>query len=952
MDYSTWKALHKIAGKMRPNDELVPKMGIVPKPPASGVSTNQYLQYIGGGEDTRARVALRKQQLRREQLRRDQLQKSRDTWNKNTKFNMKQMPIVGKGPGQHSASYVNEWWRRWEKYNLDNAIKAHFGSNLRSVSPEALAQFRESERAKHPEWWDRKWVQQQLANSYAQGLQDLKKNTGRFKNYNFWDRNRSILGNLNILGNLGASIFEGPAVDEEWLAKEYKKGRTNDAFQNALLDWRHNAIQGTAAKTLTDMELGLLSGQHVSSSILGGAAGIISKPLQRITGKTFEQVMSPEGWTANDYANEYGRLAEEQYGPDAARRRERWLRTAGAAGRAVGTTGNVIAMGKIMTPIEGALGMAAGSAPVARLGKYVAPVAQMVLGGLSSAASNVPLASTGQGIKAVGDIITLGGKDYEGAKGLVSGAFNVVGDTMEFMPLWGIHSWKYKAPIMGGKLIGAKIPGVRRLVAWLSAHPKIENTAWKSYMWYNLAMRPVMENMGTSMLRNNDVWLTHEDAGKTKAAIDESIKNLETNPEFFKYVQQWLGNSKLTLDEAKKMMPELYTQDLANQSRLTAYFLVDPKFNWMGASQTQIVKHWTSFSPEERSTAKTRSYRALVAKGGPIDYSVFTDPDLTSENRMSLLKLYLMGEDKATGGNLWKQITSSEPKTLARVMGVSSDARQTVAKFMSVELQNMLNGSSTLNSDNISNNGKTDALLNVVLDKLTPEDYGIAVAPLNYATPDQIINLYKSAGATAYAPLKEIAQNTILNRLAWDGNFAGQFIPKWVGAVEDGVGISDESAAMLMSYMKGIVNPRTFIKQMSNDTLVNFERFYLSNKGKEMFGDIKGANQDRWTQELVREAKSRSLGLIWRNPLKYMPIVSELYAKSKGYEGLGNMLGKPIAFYPLLSMLLLGGTWLIGNLISSDDKEEDSGDDKMTNAKLLSKMVKQRELASNEALGF
>jgi hypothetical protein len=479
--------------------------------------------------------------------------------------------------------------------------------------------------------------------------------------------------------------------------------------------------------------------------------------------------------------------------------------------------------------------------------------------------------------------------------------------------------------------------GVEDLVVALADGKKPDEGILGSFQGVRTKM--VIKPILNAVFNKFDSTATMLHAGDALAQQNASMDEMMSDPEGVAQMKVSFGMPNATDEELRAVLPMMMSANRYQNSYDSALRDLDKNFDWDGCTPEEYNAKWNSFTPKQRADALFKAFRNDAVTGGYIAPAVFTDPNLSQEQKQRLLSMYLQSEDNANGGTLVGQMFRGSERVALDAMRKSPQARQACIAYASGIVSDALQDPSKLSDVGAG------SVATAVLNELTPDELEQVMSPLASATPGQVLSLQKSLQANADSPVAQAGKDVIMRRLQSDGNFASQFIPQFTSAIRDGQGISQHDMdKMLKMVDNGGVDE--MMGSMDDDSFFRFARWALSSEGSGMLDGLSGERGQMIKGVFEEAAKSRMWDAVKRNPLKNLPAAVGLWFKSQGWDSLGNFAGNPGLFYGIMALLIGGAVWLGGSLFGEDD-DDYIGD--ASDAVRVSK--KQREILSKELFG-
>ena len=147
-----------------------------------------------------------------------------------------------------------------------------------------------------------------------------------------------------------------------------------------------------------------------------------------------------------------------------------------------------------------------------------------------------------------------------------------------------------------------------------------------------------------------------------------------------------------------------------------------------------------------------------------------------------------------------------------------------------------------------------------------------------------------------------------------------RFIPQYASYIKNGS--MSEGSSRVMDYMQD----KDWWAKADMDSIKDFVRWVYSDEGREKLGQSKGGGEVM--EKITGAVKDGLIDKLKDNPLMLNQVAS-IWLYSKGMDTLGDFAGNPLLFYGTVALTLVGGTALLGSLLSggSDDDEKRSDED-------------------------
>jgi len=828
-------------------------------------------------------------------------------------FNMNIVPF--EDDGQHNKAYVDEWWKRRKDYFYNEKYKQYAG--MTSV----LDKLWEAESRRNPELWDRAAAEK----AHKEIVDEANRIVGP---NNFWRRKGYRLLNLGVPSIGGEAI--GNALYNKWVSDTAAKPNISGYKALALQREIHRRMQDP----LDEQDRRLTAAMHLSSQAGNGLGlGLVTKVMSGGTRNDWSEGIAGEGATADNLAREYGQKYAEKYGEEAAKKAEMWLRLGGTGMYAAGAAGVSALGGAALKPLQAATQAYTWAKPLGM-------AAKLGVTGLSSYNTWRPWST---GFENLGTSLATGGYNRAAA------VSNVASDFARSMPVYAMSAaasapvlarlgltpyvnpgtaFTHPLKFMAADLVTGPTDFLADSVNAMRTGQKLD-PGMALGNWNNM----IFHGANKFLSGKSDAWATMYNAGAADKELQDTLDSIDRDPKILEQYREALGVPDITADELKEYLTQTASSQRQQNMEYQVLHAIDPKQNWDSMSPEEAQAIYAKYPPEFRAKKKFEVYRNEAVRGGAMDTSMFSDTELSPEQRQQLLKDYIMSVDNANGGTLIGQMVRGEKQVLRDAMASSPEVRSAVIAYGQGAVADALSKGSA---------GPLPAAAKDVLSMMKPDELQAVMAPLNYASVDQIMDLQRGGSLADLGNIKPVAEQAIMNRLQKDGDFAAKFIPQFANAMAEGVNLTDEdksTAAALLSNM----DPDEMFSNMSDDQFIDTARFMLGNNGQ----FLEGMPQEQANElqlKFTSAARSRMWEAVKSNPLKNMPIAASLWAKSNGWDMLGSVAENPWAFYGIAAALLLGGVWLTSGLFGRDDSSRSIATNTANDAELLSRMGQQRSL--------
>lgn len=749
--------------------------------------------------------------------------------------------------------------------------------------------------------------------------------------------------------------------------------------------------------TLTRQEAGAahLEGQLFDST-LGVVVNPVLRHLPgNMKRQDFAQWMT--GRSTDEQAMDYTQMAVEDFGEEAGRRAAQWLRAAGLVTYVAGAVGSSILGGMALKAVGGGLqvlnaahGATTALAPVSR-GMQIAngvyngvrmaqpmsrgAAAMHVLGnGLWNAAKAVPSAQRlAGGLHATSQLVTEGGMTNNKWRQGAGNILDMASDIAAYGPAFEA----------GGAMLGAAgtatglagrftVPGMR----WASSVTDITGRPVTGFMEAaaKLAYRGVVKDIGygikngiisdgvaltegrkpyghiyqryapfmtwhlpsmigAPILSKNDNMATMINAGKAMEMQQQVMDQYMADPDFVAQMKMQMGDPNMPDSKVREILPEILAGERYENTMMAVCQKLDDKFDWAKATPEEYKAKWDSFTPEQKADATYSVYRGEAVMGGYVSPVMFSDKNLSQEQRKNLLKLYIQSEDNANGGTIVGQAFRGGQRVALDAMKNLPQTRKAVISYAQGVVRDMLEDPTKMGGMDMDDDTKQ------ILEALSATERQEIMQPLMTATPEQIMALQRSMKTSPGSPLARAGEEVIMDRIRTDGNFAAEFLPEYAKGVQNGDGISPEDSARMLEFAKSM-DPDTLFASMDDDKFRSFTRWALDGSKGGMLDDMPEDERAEFMAKFTDAAKTRVWDMVKKDPLRNMPVAASMWAASKGWTSVGAALDNPMVFYGTLALLLTGLAWLGGGLFSDTDE----GDAVVDNRQAVALSDRQREL--------
>ena len=415
------------------------------------------------------------------------------------------------------------------------------------------------------------------------------------------------------------------------------------------------------------------------------------------------------------------------------------------------------------------------------------------------------------------------------------------------------------------------------------------------------------------------------------------MKELDDPAKQQQYIREWGLPQDSTPEQVKQFAESVY-MPIARTTQLNARTmqLLDPSVKWDTMSpeqQEQTIQQGIAsgkYTEKQLIDAQYGSAYGDMLMGAGADLSALDNPDFTPEQRKKLIKAFIVAEHQRTGG--WKITEALAPgMTLKNTMDKSPEAKQAVVAYTRGALQDIVDGKVDPSSVDVGeltgvlNKLSQDEVDNMFMHVSTDEEgYTHITGAMATCSAEQALDLISKGGSAlgADGKVRKAYTNALQLRMMYDSNFIADYIPALSGALEGGMNLSKEELSDAFTQIVDSLDPTETLNSMDDDHVFKLARFITSAEGQsklEGLGEQGEALRQAWTDA----AQQRVVGAAMSSPLKGMPLLASLWAKSKGWEGAGSLLGNPLCFWMMALLVIGGGLWLGKSMLGgSSDKQK------------------------------
>lgn len=787
---------------------------------------------------------------------------------------------------------------------------------------------------------------------------------------------KGVTGVMNTLGTARDMVLARNYVDKDWV----RHVNAQPLSGNPVIRARQMAYRETLANKVNPMASALRrqehAGGHLEGSFINGAVGWAVNPvMKRLPGgarnNDLTQLMT--GMDTNQQATGYRLAYADDFGDDAARKAEIWLRTAGMGAYVGGAALSAYATGGLSAKMQAAARSLGAGGTAARLGG-------IGLNTLNSYRRWQPIA---EGLHQAGRLADEGGLAQNGKQRMAGMLFDMGGDFASSMPVFaaseglvgmGVKALRNtgmansaitsaqgalaKLPYAGGDKVTSALRNTARYIGKdvaqgismglsqdmesLSDGQRPQGSVLDRYtngLFTGMVLKPALRGF----LDKFDATATMAHAGEGSASQMQSINELMSDPEALQQFKDGLGDPGMSDEDAYNAMPQMLAAQRYENSFQSALASLDKKFDWAGCTPEEYKAKWESYTPEQRGEALFRAFRNDAVSGGFMSQEVFTSPDLTQEQKKQLLVEYLQSEDNATGGTLVGQMFRGSKNVALSAMRNSKGARAACVAYASGLVKDAIDNPKGFDPTAMDDTAKA------VMDELSADEMRQVMAPITNASPERILEMQQALGVGTDSRFAEAGKAAIVQRMATDGNFAAEFIPRYTEALQNSQGISDADSAKMTGIL-GKEDIQGMFETMDDDKFTAFARWALSGKGMDAMAGMGDAQNEELKAQFTEAARQRAWQAVRSNPIKNMPTMAGLWMQSKGWNGMASMMSNPMVFYGITALLLGGAVWLGKGLFGDSDDDDDDGYIG-SSADAIAKMQKQRSLMVQDIFG-
>lgn len=465
----------------------------------------------------------------------------------------------------------------------------------------------------------------------------------------------------------------------------------------------------------------------------------------------------------------------------------------------------------------------------------------------------------------------------------------------------------------------------------LSEGNKPQGTVYQRYAPFFTYRIPAM--VSSPILSKNDNMATMIHAGTAMEMQQMAIDRYMADPNAVAMFKERLGDPDMPDDKVRELLPDLLAGERYQNTMAQVCEKLDGDFDWRNATPEEYKAKWDSFTPGQRADAVYSAYRNDLVMGGYVSPVMFSDKNLSQEQRKHLLELYIQSEDNAHGGTLAGQAFRGGQQVALDAMRNSPQARKAVVGYAQGLVRDMLENPSRPGGMELDDNAKA------ILEALDATERRQIMEPLMTAPAGKIMELQRNMKTVQGSPLARAGEEAVMERIRTDGNFAAEFLPEYAKGVQDGTGVSPEDSARMLEFAKSM-DPETLFSSMDDDKFRSFARWAMDGSKGGMLDALPEDQRAELVSRFTDAAKDRVWSMVKSDPLRNMPLAASLWASSKGWKAVGSALDNPMVFYGTLALLLGGLAWLGGGLFG----EPGPGDDIVDNSQAVRWSDRQRQL--------
>lgn len=769
--------------------------------------------------------------------------------------------------------------------------------------------------------------------------------------------------------------------------------------QQALNQIKRRAFYDRLQQAFAEKGSTLSRQEHAAAHLEGSGAdstiGIVTNPLSRwlSKGKYADTMELLTGKTTSGQASEYGERARQDFGEEEGRRAEQRLRLGGTGVSAAGTALTFYATGgmgagsealsswRLLPSIQKAVYMYPHTQSVAETLKSLGETATLggketeglrgfvgdVANTTSAITANMPLYTVMHGgLGEIGHGISLAGK-YTGMTPYVQKGFDAMGGTRLMNWLQSVRTpssypmypmshpvdtaWtmaKNTGKVMANAALSDISLGVKNgLIAdtkslMLNQKP---TEGWGAYMGPGLRVGTnVVSDITPLVTDHYDITATAIHAGE-----GDNIQGEMTAQMIDAYKERYgqAPSPEMQQRMAEKAVPSLQWE----QARNEAIASVVPGYNPY-ASTEERARQLTTADKTKLHDAVLKNARDLAVQGGILSEDIFRDENLTADDRSQILKTYMMAEVQKQHPGKWGKANllleskmHGKKDIMVKAMNNSDGMKKACTAYGQRVVEDMLNDRNMLGNLDEEEQELTQAAINA----LPEENLRQMLSPLKTASPEQLMRTVEtmqqmSGSSMTSNRLSRIGTDLVKERLRSDGAFAKDFIMKYVDNLRDKSSSAQQNGKNPTKFtnMLNSADVNTILQNMDDGQFTDLAKWAIGLQGS--MGELDEGKQ-KLLDVFTSAAKNRALDAVKRDPLKNLPVMTSLWLRSKGWEGMADLAENPVLFYGTAA--LLTGVLMFGGY----DEDDNDDDDNIGGSEAVAKAKHQRELLTKEVFG-
>ena len=444
----------------------------------------------------------------------------------------------------------------------------------------------------------------------------------------------------------------------------------------------------------------------------------------------------------------------------------------------------------------------------------------------------------------------------------------------------------------------------------------------KTSLAVRLAGEPIANALANRYSSTYRAIVNHGDFGK---ALQDEIDKVLADPESVKAFRENTKDDAEALGLPVGLADDAYVRAImsarfkATGSDIIAqdYFnALDSKFDWQGSTGEQLREKLQTYTSEQRAKAKMGVLRQYLSHGGAFDFeSIFQDPDLSGEQCAELISQYTAAEWMNMRGPM--ALTDWRDKTrLRHAMRSNDNMHEAVVEYGRRASVEAANGNSSSSPDN--------DLIDTAIGELDKNEQQRMFADAVYgSSPEQLAALSTTPGSPVTERTFQAVEPMIKDRMATDRNFAADYTISMCKNIDAGANMSEEAMDRGVKLVQE-VGVDNLIAATDPDRAMTLYRVMGSSEGREKLKEL-GAQGEALMNRFKEVMPAYTLNAAMRDPLKNIPALAGLWAQSKGFGGIADIVSSPFVFYSMAALLLFGGFTLFRGLSSGSDDTDASG---------------------------